>query len=516
MKIIINDKEFEATQGQTILDAVRALGFDVPTMCEREGLKHFTSCMICQVKETGSGRLTPACSTPIMDGMQIDTTDAEAIEARTAAVELLLSEHIGDCEGPCTIFCPAHMDIPLMIRQIEAGDDAAALRTVKADIALPAVLGRICPAPCENGCRRKGEDAPVGICKLKQYVADVDLELPEPWLPKKKPASGKKVAIVGGGAAGLACAWHVLQDGHAVTIFDRNDKLGGVLQYECPDDRLDKAVLDNEIAVIRKLGFDFRPNTNIGADITLDQLRQDFDAIVLVIGGVDKDEIASYGLETGPTGFKTNRKTHQTSDPMIFAWTSKAKSKMAIRAVGSGKDIAASVDQFVRGETVTGPKEEFNSTIGKLHEGEIGVFMRSADSRERIDAEPDYATEEARNETVRCLHCDCRKQDNCKLRDFATEFGASQKAYSNDSRKPFTQFKPQENVILEPGKCIKCGICVRICQDAGVKEGFTFINRGYEVRISTPFNKPIPEEHAEVVAKCVNACPTGALAFTDD
>ena len=121
MNMTINGKNVECGHGATILDAVRSIGIEVPTMCHIAGYPHFTSCMICVVKEATSGRLLPSCSAPAAAGMIIETDSDEVRHARRRALDLLLSEHVGDCEAPCQLTCPAHMNIPLMIRQIAAG-----------------------------------------------------------------------------------------------------------------------------------------------------------------------------------------------------------------------------------------------------------------------------------------------------------------------------------------------------------------------------------------------------------
>ena len=150
-RVIIDNREVEVADGATVLDAARKLGIEIPTMCFLKGQKPLTSCMVCVVKVAGSEKLIPACGAIAEDGMRIETDNEEVRQARRAALELLLSEHVGDCVGPCQVTCPAQMDIPLMIGQIAAGRLGEAIATVKRDIALPAVLGRICPAPCEAG-----------------------------------------------------------------------------------------------------------------------------------------------------------------------------------------------------------------------------------------------------------------------------------------------------------------------------------------------------------------------------
>ena len=163
----IDGKIISVSRDKTILDVARDLGYKIPTMCYLDAHEHFPSCLICIVKDRNNGKLIPSCTTKVQESMDIITRDDEVIEARKTALELLLSDHVGDCEAPCQTNCPAYMDIPLMNRLLAAGRVEEALRVVKKDIALPAVLGRICPAPCERACHRRSVDEPVSICKLK-------------------------------------------------------------------------------------------------------------------------------------------------------------------------------------------------------------------------------------------------------------------------------------------------------------------------------------------------------------
>ena len=168
-RLTIDRISVEVAQGSTILDSAKKLGIDIPALCLKEGCQPSTSCMVCIVKV--KNRLIPSCATIAEDGMEIESETDEIREARRTALELLLSDHAGDCIAPCHNICPAGMNIPLMIRQIAEGDLRNVIITVKKDISLPAVLGRICPAPCEKGCRRGFHDNPISICLLKRYVA---------------------------------------------------------------------------------------------------------------------------------------------------------------------------------------------------------------------------------------------------------------------------------------------------------------------------------------------------------
>ena len=144
-RLSIDNREVEVPNGATVLDAAGKLGIDIPTMCFMKGCQPSTSCMVCVVKIDDRAVLLPACGTLAQDGMRVESDCEEVHQARKTALELLLSDHVGDCLGPCHMICPAQMNIPLMIRQIAAGKLRDAIETVKKDIALPAVLGRICP-----------------------------------------------------------------------------------------------------------------------------------------------------------------------------------------------------------------------------------------------------------------------------------------------------------------------------------------------------------------------------------
>ena len=128
-KLTIDNKNVQVDNGATVLDAAEKLGIQIPTMCYLKGCNALTSCMLCVVKINDSNRLLPACGTIAQESMKVVTDSEEIREARKAALELLLSDHAGDCIGPCQAACPAHMNIPLMIRQIAAGKLRDAIET---------------------------------------------------------------------------------------------------------------------------------------------------------------------------------------------------------------------------------------------------------------------------------------------------------------------------------------------------------------------------------------------------
>ncbi|HUT93853.1 MAG TPA: FAD-dependent oxidoreductase [Thermoguttaceae bacterium] len=516
-KISIDGHEVEVAQGATILDAARKLGIDVPALCFLEGYEPSTSCLACTVKVLGSNRLVPSCATRAVDGMQIESETPEVHDVRRTSLELLLSDHVGDCFAPCDFGCPAHMNVPLMLRQIAGEDLRGAIETVKRDIALPAVLGRICPAPCEKACRRAPADGAVAICLLKRYVADVDLASDDPYLPECKPSTGKRVAIIGGGPTGLAAAYYLLRDGHAVTVFDDQPALGGRLRHETAEDELPRDVLDGEIALVTRLGTEVRPSTPAGDDPSLEHLARQFDAVLVACGATKKETLERWGLQAGTRGVEINRETYETSVPGVFAAGNAIRTKgLVIRSVADGKEVAVSIDQHLAGRPVSGPEKRFSSRIGRLSDVELSEFMADASeaSRSQPEGRQGFAHAEAARQAGRCLHCDCRALTTCKLRQYAERCGADPKRYGGE-RAPFHQSTQHSQVIYEPGKCIACGLCIEIAARAQEPLGLTFIGRGFDVRVGVPFNRPLQEALSKVAAECVAACPTAALALKE-
>jgi len=514
IQLKIDDINLEIKAGSTLLDAARQAGVEIPTMCHLDGSDHFPSCMICVVKNNVNGKLIPSCTTTAVGGMEIITGDEEVLEARKTALDLLLSDHVGDCEAPCQTNCPAYMDIPLMNRLLAAGKFDEALRVVKADIALPAVLGRICPAPCERACRRRQVDTPVSICLLKRYAADHDLQHTEPFHPLKAKANGRKIGIIGTGPAGLSAAYYLLLNGYDCVLYDKNPLPGGALRYAIPDDKLPKEVLDAEIASIKNLGAQFVMNHEL-KEKALQDLNKEFDSVIIATG---EDDASFEGLDKRSKAFITDRLTHQTSQKGIFAIGSAVKpGRVAIRACAHGKQAAISVDQYLSGEKVRGEVRMFNSRFTKLMDKELTAYMLEADDGPRIEKEPPvgFSEEEVRKEAARCMHCDCRKVAECKLRLYADKYGAVQKRFFPDDRKPVRKIFKNKPVVYEPEKCIKCGICVRITSEQKEKLGLTFIGKGFDVEVGIPFDDEKVNALEKTAALCAEKCPTGALAMKD-
>ena len=193
-KITIDGRQAAVSPGQTVLQAARQIGVDIPTLCHLEKCGPLTSCQVCLVKVVANGqsRLAPSCATPVMPGMVIESETEEVHEARRTALELLFSDHVGDCLSPCHRLCPLQLNIPAMIRQIKAGLLDEAIGTLRQALPLAGVLGRLCNHPCEQGCRRGVFDEPAAIRDMERFLTEHDskedfrqtkkcMSAPPPW-----------------------------------------------------------------------------------------------------------------------------------------------------------------------------------------------------------------------------------------------------------------------------------------------------------------------------------------------
>ena len=182
---------------------------------------------------------------------------------------------------PCVALCPAGVDIPGYISLVNGGRYADAVRLIRKDNPFPTACAYICEHPCEARCRRNMVDDAVNIRGLKRYAVDQAGEVPQ---PEKAAATGKSVAIIGGGPGGLSAAYYLSLMGHKVTVYEKQKKLGGMMRYGIPSYRFPREKLDEEIASILSLGIEVHTGVNVGTDITFDQLKQEYDCLYLSIG----------------------------------------------------------------------------------------------------------------------------------------------------------------------------------------------------------------------------------------
>ena len=282
--LIIDDVPVRVPAGTTIFEAAKTAGIEIPNLCYLKELGPYGACGVCVVEVENCPKMLRACSAKVAPGMVVHTKSEKALATRKLALELLMGDHDGDCQGPCKLNCPAHTDCQKYVKEIAEGRFADAVATVKETFPLPAAIGRVCPHPCEKACRRNLVEEPISIAQLKYFAADQVRKDGNEHPIKVAASTGKKVGIIGGGPAGLTAAFKLAQWGHAVTVYDQMPEMGGMLRYGIPEYRLPKAILKAETDAIAALGVTFVNDFKIGRDADFAKFRSWFDAVIVANG----------------------------------------------------------------------------------------------------------------------------------------------------------------------------------------------------------------------------------------
>ncbi len=361
ISLTIDNKKITVSEQDTILSAAAKAGITIPTLCHKDGVEHYSSCMVCIVRDIKKNSYLPSCSAAVKEGMEIDASGAEVVAMRKKAVELLLAEHRAECEAPCRIVCPAGYNIPLMNRMLTAGDIKGASDLISAETETGELNCINCKGYCENACRRKKIDEPLSIRNTRIFI------------------------------------------------------------YESLKRQNTERTVENQ-------------------DMSTDLQRK------------------------------------------------------------------ASVK-----EQKTAVKKRFSSRTGPVAESELQEWLKECSgdgSRHRTINDFESASKEAGN----CMHCDCRSADNCKLRQLAEAFSIKDPSGKVFSLPLTKKINHRSGLIFENGKCIKCGLCVRVCEDSKEEPALCFINRGFISVISEPLTEEFDRTLTTQVDKCVKVCPTGALS----
>lgn len=301
LSITIDGVAVQAPEGDSVLTAARKAGLSIPSLCSDPRIKTPVSCGLCVVEVDGRAEPVKACETGVSEGMQVVTNSPALAEIRKQVLNNYLTNHNAYCAPPCAYRCPANVDIPGYLGLIAQKKYVEATTLIKEKLPLPRIIGRVCPRPCESVCRRTqiDQEQPVAICSLKRFAADAAHELGAPTQPKPKAATGKRVAVVGAGPAGLTAAYYLALEGHEVTILEAQEAAGGMLRYGIPPYRLPNQVLDDEVNDILSLGVQLKTNQRLGRDYRLESLSSSYDASFLAIGAAI-GKMARIPNETAP------------------------------------------------------------------------------------------------------------------------------------------------------------------------------------------------------------------------
>jgi NADPH-dependent glutamate synthase beta subunit-like oxidoreductase/formate hydrogenlyase subunit 6/NADH:ubiquinone oxidoreductase subunit I/ferredoxin len=300
--IEVDGRQFTGRQGQTILEICRDNGIEVPTLCYEPKLPGFGACRMCVVEVDGEDHPPISCSRQAEPEMVVRTQTPRLRQIRKTNLELIFSDHNAYCLPPCQNKCPSHIDIPGFLKANTEGDPRESARIFKRTIPFPSVLGRVCPAPCEEHCRRDEVEEAIAIRDSHRYAGDQVLKAQaagaKPPVPFEiQPATGRRVAVIGSGPTGMSTAYYLAIAGHEVTVFERDPAPGGMLRYGIPQYRLPKVeVLEGEYAAVTELGVKVVCNMALGRDFTIDDLQnQGFDAVAVAIGCYDTNKLGVPG-----------------------------------------------------------------------------------------------------------------------------------------------------------------------------------------------------------------------------
>ncbi|MDR1731789.1 MAG: FAD-dependent oxidoreductase [Synergistaceae bacterium] len=283
VKVTIDGRDVHGYPGQKVLDLCAEIGIEIPTLCYDPHLSVHGGCSVCLVEIEGAKALMRACTNAISPNMVIRTNTKRVASARRLALELMLSDHVGDCRPPCNLICPAQGKVQTYINLTAQGKYREALDELHDHVTMPGCIGRVCPAPCQTKCRRNFVDETVSIREIKRFVADWGMERSLGDVPKIVE-NGKKIVVIGAGPAGLSCAYFARRMGYGVTICERQSRLGGMMRYGIPDYRLPPEVVDEEAQWILDHGITVKTGVALGKDISLEDLRGEYDAVVLAMG----------------------------------------------------------------------------------------------------------------------------------------------------------------------------------------------------------------------------------------
>ncbi len=311
VEFILDGKTVSAAPGETILEVARRENIYIPSLCRDERISKNTSCFVCVVRDEKTGRFMPSCAACPAPGQRIDASSEQVQSMRRTALELLLSEHSGDCEAPCTMACPAHASVEEYVRAGRNGEWLKALQIIKQRIPLPMSIGRVCPRFCEKDCRKNIFGKPVAINEFKRLAADLYYDT---YMEELPPSNGKSVAIVGAGPAGLSAAYYLRLKGFEVTVFEAMPQGGGMLRYGIPEYRLPKAILDRELAHFEKMGVLFKYNMKLGVNVSLDELKQNYDAVAICVGCWKASGLRCEGEELAVNGIDFLRKVAENGN----------------------------------------------------------------------------------------------------------------------------------------------------------------------------------------------------------
>ena len=310
---------------------------------------------------------------------------------------------------PCTATCPLHCNAQGYVALISQGKFKEALALVREKLPFPGILAYACAHPCERQCKRIDEDRPISICDLKRSLIDHVEEPETPFAPLEE--KNQKVAIIGSGPSGLTAAYDLRKMGYRITLFESRNETGGLLTHGFPACRLPKEVIERDLAVIGKMGIEVCLNSEVGKDVSSEDLQQSFDAIFLAVGMAGSESMAHVfkGLRRTRRGtLRVHPISLETNIEGIFAGGDAVTGPGTIvESMAHGRRAAVSIDRYLRGKDLTQGRESEGRQISPFRS------LLPDSKRQKREVPPDMVRplglglklEEAMEEAKRCLNC---------------------------------------------------------------------------------------------------------------
>ena len=281
---------------KVVLDRLKAIAEGQGTQDDLAGIKRLAA----EIKEGSKCQIGQTGLVPVLHAIELFP---DAFGKCVSGQKAREGTYRSSVTAPCFSICPTKLKIPKYVEEIAEGRFTESLATIREDTCLAGTLGRVCVRPCESNCRRANIDEAVSIKYLKRFVADYELEKEKQPIIKKEPVDGKNIAVVGAGPAGLSVGYYLGQMGYKVTIFERLNEPGGMAAVGIPDYRLPREILRGEADLLRDLGVEIRYGVNVGKDITLASLEDEYDAVFIGVGAHGSSPMGAEGEDKGYRGF---------------------------------------------------------------------------------------------------------------------------------------------------------------------------------------------------------------------
>lgn len=364
---------------------------------------------------------------------------------------------IQECAPPCAAACPLHVDVRAVALEVGRGDLDAASKALRRTVPFPGIVGRVCEQPCRPVCKRGEAGEPIAIAALERACADHGTLKAEKT--RALPKRNHHVVVVGGGLSGALAAHDLARKGYTVCLYEALDPVGGSL-WSYPEEILPHALVTQELSVLETLGIEFHLNTRVGADVTLDALREEHEAVYLALGASATE---TFGLELDERGrVKIDPVTYTTSRAGVFAGGNMIRGpegRSAIQSLADGRRAAISIDRYLQHVSLTASRSGEGSQTSCLYTRTDDVApLPLVPMASPADG---YTRPEALREAQRCLQCQCL--ECVKVCEYLEHYGRYPRKYVREVYNNLSIVQGTRTANRFINSCSLCGLCAAVC-----------------------------------------------------